>query len=381
MLVWGVLLISVLAAVLLQHPFLTYPASLRLLSRRAAATPVEPTSELPSVSIMCCCHNEEAVIEQKIRTTLESLKPFGVNGEALFYLDACSDKTEELARQFDNEVTVIASAERSGKSVGMATLSALAKGEIFILTDANTFSAPEAIQRLAETFADPTVGCASARLLYDNSSDNDVTAISCGYWQFEERLKTLETERAGTTVSADGGLFALRRALYKPAAPAVIDDMFTSINTVFAGYRLVSRPEALAYEKTATELGDELRRKVRIACRAFNCFRLVRPQIHARGALFTYQFYSHKVIRWFAFPLLMLFGLSAWLVILLTIGWPVAVVLALVAVLMAAGGFAGLPGLALIAKAIRSTSATFGGVVLSLRGVKFQTWNSAASGR
>ena len=79
-------------------------------------------------------------------------------------------------------------------------------------------------------------------------------------------------------MGADGAFFVIRRELYTPTPPDIIDDMHTSLNVVFQGKRLVSWPRVRAFEKTAADRSDEFRRKVRIACRAFNCYRLLRAQ-------------------------------------------------------------------------------------------------------
>src|SRR3546814_4106513 len=45
--------------------------------------------------------------------------------------------------------------------------------------------------------------------------------------------------------------------------------------------------------------GDEFRRKVRIACQAFNCHRLLRPRLRKLPPLDRFKYVSHKVLRWF----------------------------------------------------------------------------------
>ena len=43
-----------------------------------------------------------------------------------------------------------------------------------------------------------------------------------------------------------------------------------------------------------------MRRKIRIACQAFNVHRLLWPQNPPAGALDRYKYVSHKLLRWFS---------------------------------------------------------------------------------
>ena len=72
---------------------------------------------------------------------------------------------------------------------------------------------------------------------------------------------------------------AIRRALHKAPPDHIIDDMFVSLSILCDGYRVVRDEAMVAYERVATDSGDEFRRKVRIACQAYNCHRLLRPRL------------------------------------------------------------------------------------------------------
>src|SRR3546814_19638947 len=92
------------------------------------------------------------------------------------------------------------------------------------------------------------------------------------------RIKALES-RSGSTMGADGSIFAVRRRLYSPVPPDIIDDMFVSLSILCDGYHVVRDSAVVAYESATTHSGDEFRRKVRIACQAFTCHRLLRPRL------------------------------------------------------------------------------------------------------
>jgi hypothetical protein len=45
---------------------------------------------------------------------------------------------------------------------------------------------------------------------------------------------------------------------------------------------------------------EEFRRKIRIACQAFNMHRFLWPRLKRRPALDVYKYVSHKLVRWLA---------------------------------------------------------------------------------
>jgi hypothetical protein len=118
---------------------------------------------------------------------------------------------------------------------------------------------------------------------------------------------------------------------------------------------------------------------VRIACRAFNCHRLLWPQIRRLPGLRLYQYLSHKFLRWLSGY----FIISATLAVLgmLWVGLgPKAALAGLAALgLLVLGMVTVRTGpLGALGDALTAIMATAWGVVRSLQGQRFQTWNVAA---
>jgi cellulose synthase/poly-beta-1,6-N-acetylglucosamine synthase-like glycosyltransferase len=374
-------LVGLLALAISLHPYVTYPLSLvlfRALSRRPRPAP--PALTAPSISILCCCHNEESVIVQKAKNCLEMAAAYGGDTEILFYLDGCTDKTEALLAAFGDKVKVVANSKQAGKSVGMASLAASATGQLLVFTDTNTFMDQDALTALSPYFSDPKIGCVCAHLEITNSNQGPIAWISAVYWRFEEYLKRLESE-TGTSLMADGGFFAIRRQLHSKTPPDIIDDMWTSMNVVLAGYRVVTSRAVRAREVTTPERGDEFRRKIRIACRAFNCYRLLAPRLHRSTPEIVYKFYSHKLTRWLSLPIFS-FGLF-----FILVGFSIAGHWLLLGAMCASLGC--LIPLAQIRRrpfstlsdAVLLSFAVSLGIFESLRGRRYKIWTPAASGR
>ena len=65
-------------------------------------------------------------------------------------------------------------------------------GDVLILSDANTHMAPDAARRLAEWFADPTVGVVCGRLvLLDRPAGPGQKRGRSGTWKYETFLKEM----------------------------------------------------------------------------------------------------------------------------------------------------------------------------------------------
>ena len=366
------------------HPFTTYPLSLALLDRlrprpAAAARPARPTPS-PRVALCVCAYNEEKVIRAKADNMVGMRK--AVPGlELLVYVDSSSDRTAEILREYGSEITVVVSPTRHGKTHGMNTLVGQTGADILVFSDANVTFAPDAVPRLLRRFDDPAVGCVCGHLVYTRASDSATAVTGSLYWRLEEAIKELES-RSGSTMGADGSIFAIRRTLHRPPPPDIIDDMFVSLSILCGGHRVVRASDALAYEEAATHAGDEFRRKVRIACQAFNVHRLLRAELAGLPLFDRYKYVSHKLLRWFAAYLLgaatLCFAaglavLGAWVPLLLCALAGAALLVA--ARLRPAGPVGKLVGIA------AAFVATGLGVAQSLHGERFQIWTPPASAR
>ncbi|MGF1630933.1 MAG: glycosyltransferase family 2 protein [Kiloniellaceae bacterium] len=376
------LVVCGLCALAVVYPYAVYP----LLLARLPERPLRPVAVVPGkaraprLSLAFCAYNEAAVLPAKIEN-LRRLRAADPNLEILAYSDGSSDATAELLEAEEAWLRVFASSERHGKSHGMNTLVQAAEGDIVVFTDANVMVDPQALAALHRAFADPTVGCVCGHLVYTNPEEGATAAAGSLYWRLEERIKALES-RSGSTMGADGSIFAVRRRLYRPVPADIIDDMFVSLSILCDGYRVLRDPDVVAYERSATDSGDEFKRKIRIACQAFNCHRLLRPRLRRLSRLDRFKYASHKVLRWFGIYFLALGSLAAGIWLLLQGLGLVALAGLLAAVLLYAAGRAGVPeALAKIVEILRAMAATGIGLVKSRRGERFQTWELPASSR
>ncbi len=378
--------LAVLLLVLAAHPFLTYPLSLRLIARRHAR-PVRAGTPPGRVAVCVCAYNEERVIAARVENLLR-LRAARPDLEILVYVDAASDGTARVLQAYADRIRLVVSPERLGKTAGMNTLVGMTDADIVVFTDANVTFAETALTRLVAAFADPDVGCACGHLVYttgeagpDLGAASSTAATGSLYWRLEEHIKSLESA-TGSVMGADGSIFAIRRRLHRAPPPWLIDDMFVSLSVLCAGSRIVHVADAVATEASVSRPAEEYRRKVRIACQAFNVNRALWPELMALPALDRYKYVSHKLLRWLTVYLLAGSAACALLAVLAAGG----------AIAFGAGVLVLVAGCALLAvsrggrigqlrEMLAAFVATGAGVLRSLRGETFQTWNPPASAR
>jgi cellulose synthase/poly-beta-1,6-N-acetylglucosamine synthase-like glycosyltransferase len=362
------------------HPFVTYPLSLSLLARLRPRriVPAVPAPPL-SVAVCVCAYNEARVIAGRIDNLL-ALRQSMPALEVLVYVDAASDRTADIARGYGDAITLVEAHARLGKTHGMNTLVALTRADIVVFSDANVTFAPDALEKLLAPFSDAGVGCVCGHLCYAEAG-GETAATGSLYWRLEEHIKALESA-TGSVMGADGSIFAIRRALHVKPPPHLIDDMFVSLSLLCGGARIVRQADAFAFEDAVATPGEEFRRKIRIACQAFNVHRVLWPSLRALPAVDLYKYISHKLLRWLTVYFLVASGLFVAIGLAALQAWGL-----LAAALMAAaasGAFIAYGKLKLACR-LREIAAAFIatgiGVARSWRGEKFQTWTPPASSR
>ena len=363
--------VGVLLFALALHPFTTYPASLWLLAKWRVR-PVQP-GPVPARAALCvCAYNEERMIREKALNMI-ALQDRMPALELLVYVDGGKDRTAEILAEFAGRIRIVVSGKRTGKTVGMNTLTRATDAECLVFSDANVLFDGDALQPLLAPFADPAVGVVCGHLRYGMPACSNATAASGSlYWRLEEWIKSLESV-TGSVMGADGSIFAMRRTSYQPAPPDLIDDMYVSLAALCAGERIVRVGAAVAYEDLVSRPAEEFRRKIRIACQAFNVHRAMWPRLRRLPLLDRYKYLSHKLIRWFAVYFLIAGGVSFAIGLAAAGAWWLLVL----------GGVlcAVLSGSSQIRSILSAFLATGLGVARSIHGERFQTWEPPASSR
>jgi len=297
------------AAVLLAQTYFLYPLWLLLLSRLRPARRTAPLRmrAWPAVSLVVAAHDEAGCIEEKLRNSLQLDYPPD-RLEVLIGSDGSTDGTDDLVRANPDPRVHLSPAPRAGKTTVLNRCIPAARGDIVVLSDANTRIDPGALRALVRHFEDPEVGAVCGRLQLYNPTRAEYEESA--YWKYESWLKALEGTQ-GAVVGANGGLYAIRRDLFTRLPPStIVDDFVIPLRMLDQGYRVLYEPGALASEETTEDYGREFGRRARIAAGNFQSLGLVPGLLSPLRGFPAFAFWSHKVLRWCA-PALMLIALAA----------------------------------------------------------------------
>lgn len=380
--IWFTLAVS--TSILALWPFGFYQMSLMLATRLYWFKSVPQASGMANDLTFAVCvaaYNEAGCIEAKIDNLLDLRRAAGGQLDILVYVDGASDGTADLLRAYGDQIELIVSPERHGKTSGMNQLVAATNASIILFTDANVTVQMETIDVLRPYFADPTVGCVCANLVYVNAESSATSEVGGSYWALNEWSKGLETA-TGSVIGADGSLFAVRGSLHRPVPNGLIDDIWVSFDILFQGFRVVRAPELQVFEQHTTEPMDEFRRKIRIACECMHVHRASWPQWRQQSAWNLYKYIAHRVLRWLGGYFLLLSALFTFFGLVSSLGLGVAlglVVTGLVGFGVAVSR-AWRPAMALL-NVLLAFAGTSIGVYQAWRGKRAITWNVASSAR
>lgn len=254
----------------------------------------------PSVSIIIAAYNEEEVIAKKIENSFSINYPIE-SLEVIVVSDGSFDGTNEIVQKFRDKEGFkgIILKENKGKTTAINTAVSEAKGEIILFTDANVWLDEDALKHLVVNFNDEEIGCVCGQLNYYNPSDSETANTGGLYWHYEEAIKKLES-LTGSTMGADGSIFAIRKHLFRKLEPYLIDDFSTSMGVLFQGYRIIFEDNAKAFEKHTTDLNDEIRRRRRIANRVYTAISYFKNELLSLSPLNKFKFFMHKFGRYWA---------------------------------------------------------------------------------
>ncbi|MEA2319543.1 MAG: hypothetical protein QOD44_3732 [Solirubrobacteraceae bacterium] len=287
-----------LSAVLLVWTQALYGPFLALLRRFGAGSqPAPPVgAQRPQVSLIVAAYREQEVIEAKVANALALDWPrdrleliVAVDGGA----DADADGTAERARAAGADQVL--ELPRGGKVRAQDAGVRAARGELVAFSDANASWEPDALTRLAASFADPAVGyaCGQVRFVSDRGTNQEGV-----YWRYEMWLRAQESALASVT-GGNGAIYAVRRDAYVEVDPVMGHDLSFPFLMVKRGRRAVYVPEARATEKMVPTIEGEWRRKRRMMSHAWPIVLrggLLSPRGY--GPLYGLMIVSHRVLRY-----------------------------------------------------------------------------------
>lgn len=292
-----------------------------MIKRQWKGRPAPPQEFEPEVTLVVPAYNEEDFIARKVANSLELDYPQD-KLRILFITDGSHDRTVEILRDIQG-VEFNHSDRRAGKSAAENRAMTLVDTPVVVFCDANTLLNRQSIRYLVRHYHDPLVGAVSGEKRVLSKDSDAASAAGEGlYWKYESTLKRWDSELF-TVVGAAGELISFRTELVQELEEdTILDDFMQSLRICEQGYRVVYEPQAYAAETASDNVGEELKRKIRIAAGGWQSMSRLRALLNPFAhPLLTFQYVSHRVLRWSlsALALPLLFLLNA---LLYNRGWP-----------------------------------------------------------
>ena len=261
----------------------------------------------PEVCLFVTAYNEKDYIDQKVKNAFSLDYPKD-KIQYVWVTDGSDDGSPELLKNVD-ELEVYHQPERRGKMHAMNRGMKFVKAPVVIFSDSNTVLGKQSIREIVSCFSKPEVGCVAGEKRIVQKDEEAAAGAGEGlYWKMESWIKRKDWE-LNSAVGAVGELFAIRTKLFEDVeTDTLLDDFIISLRIAQRGYKIAYTPNAYAEETASLNVKEELKRKVRIAAGGIQTILRLKGLLNPfKNGILSWQYFSHKVLRWaFAPPALFL---------------------------------------------------------------------------
>jgi cellulose synthase/poly-beta-1,6-N-acetylglucosamine synthase-like glycosyltransferase len=260
----------------------------------------------PEVTLFVTAYNEKDYVIQKMQNSF-SLNYPKEKVRHVWVTDGSNDGTPEMLKTYEG-VEVYHQPERNGKIAAMNRGIQFIKTPIVIFSDGNTDLGEDSIFEIVKLFRNPKVGCVSGEKRIHNKEVDAAAGAGEGlYWKYESTLKKWDAEWY-SVVGAAGELFAIRTELWQEVEKdTLLDDFIISLRVAMKGFTIQYNPNAFAIETASANVKEELKRKIRISAGGIqSVVRLSQLLNIFKYGTLSFQYISHRVLRWTLTPLLLL---------------------------------------------------------------------------
>lgn len=229
----------------------------------------------PSISIIISVRNEEDAIAKTIDTCFAADYPNDLR-EVIVVNDGSTDNTakvlDELTKKYPK--LTVRSIPPSGKRDGMATGVRLAKGELIVFVDSDTFLYPDSLRHIVCGFEDRTLGAASGHTEVANAALNVLTGLQEVRYFLSYRLMKASESVFGAVSCCPGCLSAYRKEYVLQVldawlhqrflgAKATFGDDRSLTNYILRDHRVIYNERALSSTLAPETWGRYMRQQVR----------------------------------------------------------------------------------------------------------------------
>lgn len=283
--------------------YIGYPVAAALKARLRPFRPALTGPPPAVVTVGIAAHNEARQLEARIANVLDQQVPFEL--EVVVASDGSTDGSTALVERLaaaDARIRLLA-LERGGQTSAQRAIFGAARGQVVVLTDAETRFAEGCLGALVAPFSDPRVGAATGRLAWLDGNRTETSRNEGAYWRYEQRVRALES-RAGWLTTVTGALLAIRVSAYREVPDHASMDHLLPLAVRDQDLVVVAVPDAVASDRTVGGLREQFRNRSRTATRG------IRANLSMAGRLTPWRrpsaflaIWSHKILRW-ATPIL-----------------------------------------------------------------------------
>lgn len=221
----------------------------------------------PMVTYIIVAHNEEKVIQKKLENAVSLDYPIE-KIQIIIASDNSTDGTNDIVKTFvetheKNDIFLCCTKVHKGKTNAQNEAQKYAKGDILVMTDANTLLKTNAIRELVSYFSTEDVAYVCGKLEYSNEDGNMTSDLESTYWNLDVFMRDIES-RIKCITAGNGALYAVRNDMYVDVEPIYCHDSIMPYMYGKEGKRALFNPKAIAYEKAGETNIDEYNRKVRM---------------------------------------------------------------------------------------------------------------------
>lgn len=297
---------------IMAYTFVGYGIIITVLAmfKKQSVLPELNDEDLPEITMVVAAYNEAEIIEAKVMNCMDLDYPTD-KLKLFFVTDGSDDGTNTMIQELP-EVRVFHQAERKGKIAAVNRTMPMVTTELTVFTDANVMINKEGLKNMVRHFQSNQIGAVSGEKVVLSKKADGASASGEGiYWKYESYLKKKDAAW-NTLVGAAGELFAIRTRLFETVDTNIlIEDFIMTMGIAVKGYKVAYEPNAIASETASTNIIEETKRKVRIAAGGLQAViklsYLLNPFYLTR---LSFQYLSHRVLRWTLMPLAMVTTLA-----------------------------------------------------------------------
>jgi len=326
------------------------------------------------VSVIISAFNEEKIIKKRISNLLSQNYPKD-QMEIIIASDGSSDNTVSFAKSFKERIIKILDfPENRGRALLQNDAVKAARGEIIILTDAETEFESEFVRNIVRYFAHPDIGCVVGNLIYKSDSGwfgrDEVM-----YFAFEKSIRELEA-KLGILAKTTGACMAVRKSLWRDLLETDDADFITPLDVLLQGYKVGYAKDAVAYDVPALSLRSKIKARIRHSCKCFyGVSRKWKWKEYIRHPIISWGLISHRFLRYFT-PFFLITVFLCNLLLLFDLGQPYILLMIFQLIFYGLGliGFISyflnirLPVVSTITNFVIANAAILIGVILALTG-------------